>query len=123
MSASCHDVLTPVIAQQCCDYFRSSGPFQCGCIQSRKLKKSKKHSFTGEQLKIHILSYFIAILSQTLWQSSALFNTYLKRFGFVQLWPMHSTTAMVRHPKTYSSPFHHLSEVLVIKIIMHNYDK
>jgi len=78
----------------CCKYFESSLPFQRSCIQSRKLRKNKKHSFTGEQPKIRILSCLVAILSQIPWQRSALFSIYIKLIVFVQLQILHSTTAI-----------------------------
>lgn len=85
--------LTPLLNHQCCQCFESSGPLQSSCIQSRKLKKNKKHSSTGEQPEIYILCCLVVILSQTVWQRSALYNIYIKLFGFVQLQPLYSTTA------------------------------
>lgn len=127
MNASSHDILMPMLNHHCCKNFESSGSFYCSCIQFRKLKKNEKHSLTGEQPKIYRLCCLVAILSQTIWQRLALFNSYIKLLGACsyslctaqQPFP----NGLVRLPKRFFFPFHYPSAVLVIKIIkIHSYD-
>lgn len=128
VNASYHDIFIPTLHHHCCKYFESSGSFYCNWIHCKKLKKiNKKQSLTGEQPKIYGLCCLVPILSQTIWQRLALLNRSTELLG---AWSYSLCTAkqpapngLVRLSKRCFSPFHHLSEVSVMKILtMHSYD-